>query len=315
MTVISADTARLAIVRETGNPPNTPATPVFIVARMTGEGVAYAPTTAVSAELDPSGQVRDSIVTGGETTGDINFEASTNDFFDTALAAVFGNTWASDVLVPNTQLQLFTLEKTFQDVPVAGSKSYHRFPHTAFAGINLDITPGSPISGSASVSGGVLTLGTAIIPGATYPDPGTDDVLSPTNVTIAMDAWGATSCFGTLSMAFSDGVRGIQCIGTLGTKEQVRGRFECQITAEAYYSNDAPLQALLDQDAFPVTVTLSDAADVMMYEFKFPRCKLTAAPVVAGGTDTDVVAALSIQALYDSVLGYTCQVTRADTTP
>lgn len=312
---ISADGVRLAIVKMTGTPPAVPTTPVFITARMTGESVAYAPTTTVSAELDPSGQVRDSIVTGGATTGDVSFEVSDNDFLDEGMSAVFGGPWGANELTPGLYLNEYMLEKTFPGVPAAGSNSFHRFENTVFSGMSLEVTPGSPITGSLSVSGGVLELGTAIIAGATYPSSGDADVLSPADVTIAMDAWGATSCFGTLSMTFDNGARGIECIGTLGTASQVRGRFNATIEAEVYYSNDAPLQELLDQSGFPVLVEMKDTADDLMYSFEFPNCKITAAPVVAGGTDTDVVVALSIQALYDSAKGYTCKVVRGDVAP
>ena len=308
---ISADGTRLAIVKMTGNPPVVPATPTFITARMTGESVAYAPTSTTSGELDPSGQVRDSIITGGATTGDVNFEVSDNDFLDEALGAVFGGLWVADELLPDLLLPMYLVEKTFPSIPAVGSSSYHRFEDSVFTNLTLNNTPGSPVTGSAGISGGVLSLGTAIIAGATYPDSGDAPVLSPADVTIAMDAWGATSCFGTLTMNFDNGARGIECIGTLGTASQVRGRFNCTIEAEAYYSNDAPLQSLLDQDSFPVMVEMSDSLGAPIYTFEFPKCKLTAAPVVAGGTDTDVVVALSIQALYDATATYTCKVTRA----
>jgi len=310
---ISADSASLAIVAMTGTPPTVPATPVFISARMTGEAVNYAPTTTTSGELDPSMQVRDSILTGGETTGDISYEVSTNDFFETAMAAVFGGTWTADVLEPGTLLPQYLLEKKFPDIPTVGSTAYHRFENTVFSGMTMEVTPGAPITGSLSVSGGVLELDTTQITGATYPSAGDDAILVPSDVTIAMDAWGATSCFGTLTMTFDNAARGLQCIGTLGTAQQVRGRFNCTIEAEAYYSNDAPLQELLDQDGFPVSVVMSDSAGVPQYTFVFPYCKLTAAPVNAAGTDTDVIIALSIQALYSEADGYTCQVTRATT--
>lgn len=308
---ISSDTVRLAFVRETGTPPATPAAPTFISARMTGESVAFAPQTALSAELDPSGQVRDSILIGGASTGDVNFEVSDHDAFEEYLAAVFGNDWLVNVLTPATHLYYYTVEKTFQDIPAPPSESFHRFVHSVWSNLTLNIAPGSPINGTSTLSGGVMSLDTAIIAGATYPDPGTENVLVPSDVTIAMDAWAATSCFSTLTMTFNDNARGIQCIGTLGTKEQVRGRFECAITAEVYYSNDAPLHALVDQTEFPVTVEIFDAAAVLAYKFEFPRCKLTAAPVVAAGTGQDVVAKLEINALFDAVAGYTCRVTRA----
>lgn len=307
---VSADVVRLAIVKETGNPPATPVSPVFTVARMTSESVAFTPETTLSAELDPSGQVRDSILVGGASAGDVSFEVSDHAAFEEYLSAVFGNGWNTNTLIPATNLFLYTIEKTFPGVPAAGSSSYHRFLHSAFSSLTLNITPGSPINGTASISGGIMDLDTAILAGATYPDPGTEPVLVPSDVTIAMDAWAATSCFGTLTMTFNDNVRGIQCIGTLGTKEQVRGRFECAITADVYYSNDEPLQALIDQTEFPVTVSIENAGALTEYLFEFPRCKMTAAPVVAGGTGQDVIASLAMNALYDATLGYTCRVTR-----
>jgi hypothetical protein len=308
---ISADGASLSIVAMTGTPPVVPVSPVFITARMTGETVNYAPTTTVSNELDPSGQVRDSIVTGGETTGEVSFEISDNDFLEAAMSAVFGGQWVADELVPANTLPTYLVEKRFPGIPIAGDVSYQRFPDSVFSALNLAITPGSPLTGSVSVSGGVLTLDTSPLTGATYPSSGDSDVLSPTDVTIAMDAWGATSCFGTCNLTFENGARGIECIGTLGTATQVRGRFSATIEAEAYYSNDAPLQELLDQTGFPVQIVMNDLNGDMVYTFDYPNCKLTAAPVNAAGTDTDVVLGLSIQALYDSAAGYTCKISRA----
>ena len=308
---ITADTVRLAIVRETGNPPAAPVPPVFIQARMTGEGVAFTPQTALSAELDPSGQVRDSILVGGATTGDVKFEVSNHDAYEEYHAAVFGNEWALDELIPDTSTFYYLVEKTFPDIPIVGDESFHRFEHSVFSSLAINIAPGSPVNGSATLIGGEMALDTAIIVGATYPDPGSENVLVPSDVTIAMDAWAATSCFSTCAMTFTDNARGIQCIGTLGTKEQVRGRFEGQIKADVYYSNDEPVQALLDQSEFPVTVELFDAAAALAYRYEFPRCKMTTATVVAAGTGQDVVANLAMNALYDDVLGYTCKVTRA----
>ena len=115
------------MVRETGTPPTIPVTPAMLMARITSESLAFAPTTTTSNELDPSGNIRDSILTGGASTGDIAFEVSDNLWFEEMLAGVFGNDWATDVLVPATNLYLYLIEKMFPDVPVAASDSFHRF--------------------------------------------------------------------------------------------------------------------------------------------------------------------------------------------
>src|SRR4029077_16009959 len=118
---------RVAFVNQTGTPPATPATPVFIVARVTGEGVAFAPTVTVSQEFDATGNIRDSILTGGESTGDISLEVSNHAAFEAYLAGVCGAGFVSDGLKNGRVLPQFLLEKTFPDTPAAGQSSFHRF--------------------------------------------------------------------------------------------------------------------------------------------------------------------------------------------
>src|SRR5262245_61535874 len=164
---VTADTVRLAIVRETGTPPAPPATPAFKLARMTGESIAFAPTVTQSNELDPSGQVRDSMVTGGASTGTINFELSNHDAFEEYLSGIFGADWVADELIPGIELFYYLVEKTFPGVPTAGASSFHRFAHSAFIGGTVVIAPGSPITGTADINGGPLSLATAALAGAT----------------------------------------------------------------------------------------------------------------------------------------------------
>jgi hypothetical protein len=309
--MLSADRVRVAFVKQTGVPPATPALPVFTVGRITGEGVAFAPTTTTSGELDPSGNIRDSILTGGESTGDVSLEVSDHDAFEEYLQAVAGAQFVADILKNGPEQTYYLFEKMFPDIPVDGSDSYHRFDRTSFATLSLSIAPGSPITASVGVMGGTMALDTAIIAGATYPDPGTDPVLVPQDVVVSVGGIAATSCFSSVELSFDTNSRAIQCIGTLGTKETIRGRLNCTIAATLYYATDAPVQALLDQSEFAVSVQLNDADDALEYLFEFPRCKMTTAPVVASGTDTDVTVALSIQALFDEVEQCTVKITRA----
>jgi hypothetical protein len=70
------------------------------------------------------------------------------------------------------------------------------------------------------------------------------------------------------------------------------------------------LQHLLDQDTFPVTLKITDSVG-NFYDFTFPRVKVTAAPVAAGGTGQDVVVDLAMQALYDGSKGSTFLIERS----
>jgi hypothetical protein len=307
---VSADTVRLALVRMTGSPPAPPAPPAFTLARITGETIAFAATTTLSNELDPSGQVRDSILTGGAATGAISFELSDHDAFEEYLAAIFGDDWAGDELIPGVDLFYYLIEKTFPGVPVSGESSFHRFAPSAFIGGSVVIAPNTPITGTAEVNGGVPTLDTEPLAGATYPDPGTEPVLQPQDVVMSIGGWAAAACFGQFTMTFANGTRGVPCIGTLGDREKVRGRFTVQIAAQVYYATDEPLHAFVDRTEFPVLVEVRAPDATVEYAFEFPRCKIDAAPVNAGGTGQDVIIQMTISALYDATAGYTCKVTR-----
>lgn len=315
---VSADTTRLAIVKLTGSPPAVPANPTFLVARMTGEGVAFTPQTTVSGELDPSGQVRDSILVGGASAGDVSCEISQNTFLEEVLSACFGSLWtpavapARDTLIPGTNLYQYLLEKRFDFGD--GTFSYHRFSPSAIGTMRFEMAPGSPLTVAVGVNGGPMAVpASAIITGATYPDPGTNEVLAPHHVTVSAFGIAATACFGSLTIELNNNLRGIQCLGTLGEREKIRGRFAATISGQLYYASDEILNALVDQTEGSVVVTLDDAAGNPMYEFTFPRCKVLSAPVVAGGTGQDVVIDMSLQGLYDAGEGHTVELTRPGT--
>lgn len=326
MPVISADIFRLALVKLTGSPLAVPATPPFKLARVTGESLTFVPQTTVSNELDPSGQVKDSILTGATSSGSVDFELTRHDAFLEYLEGVFRNTFGTgqkgdgatptptfsavtaNELIPGQVLMEWLIEKRFTDP--TGAFLYHRFNKCAFESLSLQVSSNEPITGSVNVNGTTLDLDNAIITGATYADAGNNPVFTAPEVTmISVAAVPYTMCFNSLSLDFNSNIRAIDCIGTLGTKEHALGRFEATISGTAYFQSNDLLQALVDQDKFAVQVTLTDQLG-NAYTFDYPVCKLTAVPVNASGTNQDVVANVTIQAIYDSSWGYTCKVTR-----
>lgn len=327
MSVISSDVFQLGVVKLTGGPPPViPATPAFILARLSGESINFQPTTSISPELDASGQVRDSILTGARSTGSVELPLSRHPYFDDALAAVLRSAWgtgtkgdgsgpppvtsavtADELIVGNT-LSLYCVEKRFSNP--AGGFIYHRFNDSAVASMSLSISPGKEIGVSVAYSGGTMDPVEAMIAGSTYPDPGTRPLFTAPEVSEVTIA-GVTNalCFSDLGMEFNSNVRGIECIGTLGFKEQVLGRFEATIRGSAYFASNDLLDYLINQAVFPVTLTLEDPT-ANKYTFFYPRCRMTAGGANAGGTNQDVVSSIAMQALYDPTYLYTVKVTR-----
>lgn len=325
MSVISADVFRLGVVKLTGVPPVVPASPAFQLARLSGESLNFQPQVATSTELDASGQVRDSVLTGARTTGNVEVPLSKHTYFEDALAAVFRNTWGTgqkgdgaasptfsavtaDELVVGSTLQLFMLEKRFTDP--TGSFIYHRVNNAAAASMSISVQPGQEVQASIAYSGGTLDLVETAIAGATYADPGTKPTFTSPDVSeITIAGITGALCFNNLTMEFNSNVRGIECIGTLGFKEQVLGRFEATLTGTAYFASNDLLDYLVAQTEFACTVNLQDALGDY-YEFFYPRCKMTSGSANAGGTGQDVLVNVGIQGLYSPNWGYTCKVTR-----
>lgn len=320
----SADLTRVAIVKKQGTPPAVPSDPAFDVCRITGESMAFTPDTVTSAELDASGNIRDQVLTGATASGDLSFEFADHMALNQYLSAVFGNNWAFvdqggtpyDFyrLINGTDLSLFMLEKTF---PSESGSIYHRFDDTAFSAFSFSVTPGSIVTGTATTIGGEMEQTTDAITGATYPDPGTAPAYRPHNVVITIGTIGSAVCMGTFTATFDNGMRGIQCIGTLGDAEKIRGRFNASGSAQVYFGDDSSVLVddLINQTDISITAELQDAEGNPEYIFEFPRCKVTNASVNAGSTDSDLVIELSFQGLYSSNDLYTCVVKRPTTDP
>lgn len=318
----AADGLRLAFGKEAGTPPDLPVPPVFQLARVTSENIALAPQVRASNELDPSGQVRDSILTGATTTGDVNFEVSHNPWLEEMFSAVMRNDWGvgnydgvallPDQLIVGQLLKFYAVEKRFA---LPGDVfTYHRFHHDAIAQMAITIAPGNPITGSLNVSGGPMDdPADAEIAGATYDSAGSEPVMTAPLVTeLTIDAGTVSArCLSEFKIDLNSNVRGIQCIGSLGEREKVLGRFEATLSGNVYFASDDLLQHLLDQDTFPVTVKVTDS-EGEFYSLTFPKCKVTAAPVTAGGgTNSDVVVALAMSALFDEAKGSTLLLERS----
>lgn len=323
---VSSDSLQLAVVLE-DTPGVTPATPAFDLVRITGEGLTFEPTSTQSNEMGGASRgIKDSILTGAQVTGDINFELAKSDAFELLLAAAVANNWGNDPhalgigadeIYDYSILDTFTFEKRWKldDTP---TYSYHRFTGCMVNTMTITITPGEPITGSFGLVGNTLELDTAEVAGATYTPAGANPVMTAPLVTSIqlLDpsndqpvTWLANSCFTNLEISINNNGRGIQCIGFLGTKETVLGRFECSISGSLYYANDEPLQALIDQTEFVMVVTCEDSLG-NSYTFRFERVKFSTATVVATGTNEDVLVDFQLQALEDDAEPITVQITR-----
>lgn len=317
MAVVSADQLQLAIVQET-TPGVTPATPVFQVLPVTSESLAGNATTQTSNTLNPFGQVSGSFLTNLDTGGDIGIEFADSAAVRLLLESVMSEAFiAADgapgplppanapgvspqvVDVGTTKIS-FTAEVRFPDPINAGQFLYQRYPNCIVDTFNLTADPENPVTASFTLLGGVPTVDTAIISGATYVPAGNQDVFrGPDFVTLQMGGiTAALPCMNAFNLVFNANLRGQKCLGTLGNSDVIIGQRDPNGSASVYFTDNSLLQAMIDQTEFALTVEMLTLSNSYFAAF-LPRCKLTQNPVIASGTNTDVVNDSSFQGAYD----------------
>lgn len=304
----SSDLVQVAFVPEVTYG-TTPSTPAFQLVRITGEGIAFAPTTTKSNEMNPYRQVTDSILTGGAVSGDLSFELAYETWFEELLSGAMCADWVGDQLEIGTALKSYTIEKK---IPVpGGTTQYHRFTGCCVSQFSLDIKPNAPITGKFTFVGKAPVIDVAAIAGATYVQPALNPVMTaPRVVGIEIGGVSAISkCFNALAFTLNNNTRSIECIGTLGPKETVLGRAEIQTQFSVLFNDSDLLEILIDQTETSLGFETDDTSSIgspvahYYYGWSLPRVKLTANPVVAGGTNQDVVNNVTAEALMPAFSG------------
>lgn len=326
MATTPADLTRLAFGR-LNDSLLLPATPAMMVARMSSETLAFAPTVVESPELDPSGQLRDSILVGSGSTGNVEFPLVRSDWFHAMLAAVFRSDWGegmvsdetapgvfsapravlADELIPGREVHMFDVEKLFAtpDAP-----SYHVFRRNAVGSLALRVVPNDLLTGTVALLGSEMETAATPLAGATYPDPGTYRPFTSPNVTEAsMSGVTNVQCFNGITLTFNSNVRSVPCVGTLADREKALGRFVPTVDGTTYFTDNEHLEALIDQRWIQMTVTLTDGSG-NAYEFFYPRLKFITAPVTTPGTNQDVMLPVAMRGHYSPQHGYSVRVTR-----
>jgi hypothetical protein len=305
-----------------------PANPAMLQARFSSETLAYNANVVESPEMDPSGQLRDSIFVGASSAGAVEFPLTRHEWFHDMLMAAFRNdfgvgTLAEDIVTPGTFVQravaanelipgktliMYAAQKRF-DTPTG--LVYHLFDRVGVNSLALRVQPNEILSGSVQLMGGKMTATEAEIAGTpTFADPGQYKPFTSPNVTqVTIEGMTLAQCFNSLTLNFASNLRGIPCIGLESDKTKGLGRFVPTIEGTTYFTNNEHVDALLAQTFLEVTITLTDGSG-NIYEFYYPKCKLVTAPVTTPGTNQDVMQPISLRAHYDPERLYSCLVTR-----
>lgn len=307
---VSADNTQLAIVQESTYGV-TPANPAFLILPFTTESLVGNASSEFSQSINPSRQNLDSILTGLDVSGGIDFEfaktAAMTLLMESALGKeVVTSSYDQDLTVGPTRIS-FTVEKRWPDPNNDGQYLYHRFPGCVVNTMTLNLSAGAPCTGSADLIGKELIPDESMISGATYTEP-TNFVpyRGPTVNQVTLDNAENTlapsisgSCVTDVVININNNYRGIQCLGTLGNSDTVIGTFECSYDQTIFFSNNQMMRDYLNQTFLNEIVVVGNIDTDDHYQFITTKGKFGSNEVVAGGQNTDVVNAHTINWLYD----------------
>lgn len=309
---VRSDGTQLAFVKET-KWGETPATPAFQVARITGESLTINRETATSSELRADRNVTDQIAVSGGAGGGFNFELSYG-AFDDFIAALLYSDWQTNAITNGIKQSSMSMEKRFYrgtDGGGAALYEYFRYfgmiPNT----MELSVTASEIITGSFEMLG----LGGEVSPtgftGGTYNPAAGGDVLSASEHVGALTMSSLVSPkLKTISLTMTNNLAGANVIGSMDYADIGAGRFEVSGNIEAYFETRHMYEKFLNGDAVGLELILGKTSG-QRYKLALPKIKFSSGEVIAGSTNEYVMCNMGFQALYDAGIGGTVKIERA----
>jgi hypothetical protein len=281
----------------------TPSTPAFEDIRHTSCSIGVSKNSIESAEIRPDRQIAYLRHGNKSVSGDIGIELSYTSF-DDFIEAVFGGAWdidspsvGIDELKAGTTRRSFTIERKFANL---ATPEYHRFTGSEINTFSLSVAPDAMITGSFGVISQDGSIDTAIISGATYPDPIDTEPFDSFSGSI-LEGGSSIGTVTSLELSLENGLNPLFAVGSNVTAEPIIGKSRLTGTLTAYFQSKTLLDKFLNETASTLVFSLVDP-DGNEYTFNMPNIKYTGGqPDVEG--EGEVTIALPFTALYDSAEG------------
>lgn len=223
----------------------------------------------------------------------------------TTEAAAASVTLKGNMVRNGTTLTSFTIEKFFSDVG-------HYFHYT---GMIVDkgtfkISSQAVLTAQLNWMGSNSTESDATLStGAASPANANSVMNSTSNVAKIFEGGNALTGvhFKDLQFDVNNNLRARLAVGSLTPTDYGTGEFQVTGQCQAYFADPTLYQKYLNGTESSLAVIIKDGAG-NAYVVSFPRIKYTAGKIVASGANSDVMAAMSFQAIRDKVNGYTMQI-------
>jgi len=175
---------------------------------------------------------------------------------------------------------------------------YQRFKGASYNTLSISVAPNAPITGSVGIVGGAPELDVVPITGATYVSAGNNPTFTAPQVmelSVGTSMGIGTHCWTSLNINIDSQNRGIACIGTQGDREVVLGTLSASVSGDVYFSDQAIIQALLDNATIGNSVITFADANGNLYRWDFFGMKPTSGQISAGGAGQDLTIPLTLQ--------------------
>ena len=276
----------------------TPATPTMVPFPFTGTTLAISKDGIESEKLRGDRQIEDfrhgNKTVGGDITSELEYGA-----FDDILEAVTCGSWTTNVLKPGVTRRSYTLERKFADL---ATPEWHRYTGCEFNTLALSVAPNAMIGASWTVVGQDLSIGTAIISGATYSaDVGNTPFDSFTGEIKQGDKDGTPATIGTVTsidLTIENGLEPLFSVGSQTTSRPSIGKSRVTGSMTTYYDSKALYERFINETASEIVLTLTDVAG-NDYIINIPNVKYNSGqPDVSG--EGPITVSMDFVALYNA---------------
>lgn len=286
----------------------TPATPTFLVKRITGGGLRNNKQTGVSDEIRADRNVSDEFMLGITGSGAYDAELSYGSH-DDWIEAMLGGTWTTNVLKNGVIQRSFTIEETYE---LGTTDMFSRFTGCSPNSMSLSLEAGAKASMSFDWMAQKETTAAAAIASSTYTAANTKDIMTASRSVASLTILGSSYKVSSLNLEVNNNLRERPVIGSLYSEQFGQGRCEVTGSFEVYLEAATLYDSMLAHGSGALSFTIGDTT-AEKYTFSLPKIRLLDGEKNAGGNNDDVMMTIPFRALFDTSAACSIQITRAVT--
>ena len=220
--------------------------------------------------------------------------------------------WYGDSVTNGTALWTSTIERSYTD---QGTPTFEYFYGSATNGLNLSLSAGQIITGSAAMVSQTAAYLTSRVSGATDVAAPTYPVLNATSNFGRIGVGGASLAGPNYIMSatvdISNNISPDMALGTLGAVGLNNGDFNVTGSLDVYFGDTTLLSNLLNNAATSLNFTIGDGNSPReTYVIDFPQVKYTSGQIGGVAKNQPVKQTVGYRAVLSPTFGWTAKVTR-----